>query len=370
MPISNGSLPGPRFRAAVYRVTPFQTSATACRIRPSHLLGLNESPYDPIPEVAAAIAEAGREVNRYPDLEGARLVAELGRAHGVAADRLTLGAGSAALLQGLFHAVAEPGTDVEVVYGWRSFELYPLLADLAGVRSVAVPLRDGVHDLEGMLGRISERTRMMLICNPNNPTATALGAEHLENLMRQVPSHVLVVLDEAYFEYVRDCHVVSGVQLHGRWPNLVTVRTFSKAYGLAGLRVGYMIGDPAVIVPLRRASLPFSLSTVAQAAALAALAHHDQLLARIDEIVSERKRVRKELRGLGWDVTESHANFLWLAMGAASTTFAEWCAEYGVAVRVFPGEGVRVTIGIPADNDSFLAACEAFELTKKLEVLR
>lgn len=356
MPSTAGPVPGPRLRAVLDDLALFQPSAAPSATGPVHLLGSNESPDDPLPGVLAAIADAAAHVNRYPDFAGTELVAELGRFHGVPRESIVLGAGSVALLQLLFQAVGEPGA--EAVHAWRSFELYPVLAGLAGVRGVRVPLVDGVHDLKAIAGSVTTRTRMIVICNPNNPTGTVVEAAELSELMRHVPSDVLVVLDEAYFEYVRAPRVASGVAMHRDWPNLVVLRTFSKAYGLAGLRVGYMIGEPSVIARLRTAGLPYSVSVVAQAAALAALRLREHVFARVEQTVAERRRVRARLLDAGWDVTESHANFLWLGQGPASIEFACRCSGAGVLVRAFPGEGVRVSLGSPADNDAFLAACQ------------
>jgi histidinol-phosphate aminotransferase len=355
------SVSGLRLRTVLDTLAVFQPSVAPSTTGPAYLLGSNESPHAPLPGVVAAITAAAAQVNRYPDFGGDELAAELGRVHGVPRDHVILGAGSAALLQVLFQAVGDP--DAEVVYAWRSFELYPVFADLAGVRSVRVPLAGNVHDLKAIVRQVTERTRMIIICNPNNPTGTVVAAAELEQMMRHVPSDVLVALDEAYFEYVRDPKVVTGIVLHRRWPNLVALRTFSKAYGLAGLRVGYMIADPAVLARLSRAVLPYSVSAVAQVAAIAALRLREQLSSQVKETVAERARVRAELLASGWDVPESQANFLWLGLGSASAALGQRCAEVGVAVRVFPGQGVRVSLGSPTDNEAFLTACRTLPVS-------
>ncbi|GCE00794.1 histidinol-phosphate transaminase [Embleya hyalina] len=347
---------GPRLRAVLDAPALFEPSVAPRAAGPARLLGSNESPHDPLPEIVAAMADAALYVNRYPDYGGRDLTATLSRVHGVPEDRIVPGAGSIALLQMLFQAVGEPGA--EVVYAWRSFELYPVLADLAGVRSVRVPLSDGGHDLGAMAERIGDRTRMVVVCNPNNPTGTVVGHEEFAEFMLRVPSDVLVVLDEAYFEYVRDPGVVSGLVLHRRWPNLVVLRTFSKAYGLAGLRVGYLVGDPAITTRVRRAYLAYSLNTPAQAAAVRALELRERLLDRVEEAVGERTRLRDALRAAGMSVSDSQANFLWLPLGGDSAAFARRCAEDGIAVRVFPDEGVRVSIGARGDNEAFATTCE------------
>lgn len=356
--------PLPRLRPVSGGFASFAPPAGPGRVSPLHLLGANESPYPPPPGVVEAIAAAAAAANRYPDPTAAGLAVRIAAATGVPEDRIAVGAGSAALLQALFQAVAGPGA--EAVFAWRSFEIYPVLADLAGVRAVQVPLLDDVHDVSAMIERVTEQTRLVIACSPNNPTGTVLSTGEVERLMANVPSDCLVALDEAYFEYVRDPQAANGVelQLQDRWPNLVVLRTFSKAYSLAGLRVGYLVGDPRVVAYLRAASLPFSLSGPAQAAAVAALGLRGQFMDRADQVVAERDRVRKALIARGWRVPESEANFLWLRTGETTGEFVRWCAGRAIAVRGFSGEGIRVSVGAPADNDAFLAACEEW-LTEK-----
>lgn len=333
----------------------FAPTPAPSRGTPTHRLGANESPYPPAEGVLEAIAAAAASVHRYPDLQSAGLVAELSEAYGVPEDWIAVGAGSGQLLQALFQAAAGPGA--EAVFAWRSFEIYPMLADLAGVRAVRVPLLADVHDVPAMIERINARTRLVIVCQPNNPTGTVLSADAINRLVASVPSDCLVAVDEAYFEYVRDPQAADGIALARRWPNLVVLRTFSKAYSLAGLRVGYAIGDPGVVARLRAQCLPFSLNAPAQAAAIAALRLRGPLMERVDWIVAERDRVRKALIAEGWQVPRSEANFLWLGLGESTAAFAQWCAEQGIAVRGFPGGGVRVSLGTPVDNDAFLTAC-------------
>ncbi len=330
----------------------------------SHLLEGNESPDDPPPGVVEAVAAAAATANRYPDFHGTELMGELAGLYQVSADRIALGAGSVALLQMLFQAVAEP--DAEVVHAWRSFELYPVLADLAGVRSRRVPLVNEVHDLRAMADQVNSRTRMVIVCNPNNPTGTVAHRAEFEDFLDRVPADCLVALDEAYREYVRDPDAPDGLTLCRDRPNVVVLRTFSKAYGLAGLRAGYLIGDPYIVARLRTACLPFSVSAAAQAAALAALRVRDVVCGRVDAIVADRIRMRTVLLESGWNVPASEANFLWLRLDGAATAFGRWCDERGIGVRVFPGEGVRVSVGSRANNDAFLAAAAAWQSTSLL----
>jgi histidinol-phosphate aminotransferase len=323
------------------------------RLRP---MAANESAHHSLPPVVAAVAEAAREVHRYPDPGCAELTEELARRRGVEPGRILVGAGSVALLQTLCQAVGEPGA--EAVYAWRSFELYPVLADLAGMRSVRVSLNDETHDLAAMAGRITDATRLVLICNPNNPTGTMVGGDALRAFLERVPPTCLVAFDEAYFEYADAPAVSSGLDLCDTYPNLVVLRTFSKAYGLAGLRVGYLVGAADLVAQVRKACLAYAVSSVAQQAALAALGIEDELLRQVASTAAERDRVRNTLLADRWNVPDSRANFLWLRLGGDSAAFGQWCLEAGLAVRVFDGEGVRVSIGAADDNDAFLAAAK------------
>jgi histidinol-phosphate aminotransferase len=317
-------------------------------------LSANESPHSPLPGIVAAVTAASQDVHRYPDPGCADLTRALARRHSVGQDQVLVGAGSIALLQALLQAVGE--SDAEVVYAWRSFELYPPLADLAGVRSVRVPLTGDRHDLGAMADRITDATRLVLICNPNNPTGTAVGGDELHAFLQRVPPACLVALDEAYFEYVHGPAARSGLEFLGAYPNLVVLRTFSKAYGLAGLRVGYLVGAAGLVTQLRKACLAYSVSSVAQQAACAALGLEEELLRRVDATVAERGRVRGILLAASWDVPDAQGNFLWLRLGENAVAFGRWCADAGIAVRVFDGAGVRVSIGSADDNDAFLSA--------------
>ncbi|GAA1073386.1 histidinol-phosphate transaminase [Nocardiopsis composta] len=321
-------------------------------------LSSNENPYDPLPSVTAALAAAATEVNRYPDTGAEELTAELAARFGVPAEHVAVGAGSVGILQQLLEATAEPGA--EVLYAWRSFEAYPLLAELSGAAPVTVPLADEVHDLDALAAAITERTRMVFVCNPNNPTGTVVREAELTAFLDRVPDHVLVVLDEAYREYVRDAEVPDGVRLYAGRPNVAVLRTFSKAYGLAGLRVGFLIGHPHVARAVRKTMVPFAVNHLAQAAAVASLRAEDELLDRVERTVKERGRVREALLADGWTVPPTEANFVWLRLGEDTAAFAEALAAAGVSVRPFAGEGARVSIGSPEENDAFLAAARAF----------
>ncbi|MFD9423572.1 MULTISPECIES: histidinol-phosphate transaminase [unclassified Streptomyces] len=347
----------PPLRAVLETVASYKPSdgvyGSTARPRP---LSANESPHTPLPGIVEVIEGAGSLVNRYPDPGCGPLIGAIARSHGIAEDRVVAGAGSVALLQTLFQSIADPGA--EAVYAWPSFEVYPTLAALAGVESVQVPLDDEAHDLRAMADRISSRTRLVIICNPNNPTGTVVGHEELREFIESVPPTCLVAVDEAYYEYVRGPAASSALSLCAAHPNLVVLRTFSKAYGLAGLRTGYLVGDAHVVERLRRACLPYAVNTVAQQAAVAALGLAEQLLRRVDSTVAERTRVRDSLVRRGWEIPDSQANFLWLRLGRHAVDFGVWCASRDIAVRAFGDVGVRVSIGSAEDNDQFLAAAD------------
>jgi histidinol-phosphate aminotransferase len=321
----------------------------------SFKLSSNESPYPPLPSVLAAIADAAQQTNRYPDLAATPVVEALAASLDVPAEHLVVGCGSVGVATQIVEAFAGPGD--EVLYAWRSFEAYPIIVQVAGARSVQVPLTPtSAHDLPAMAAAISPKTRVIFVCNPNNPTGTAVRRTELEAFLDAVPTDCLVVLDEAYLEFVRDADVPNGVSLYRDRPNVAVLRTFSKAYGLAGLRVGYAVAHPPVADAIRITNVPFSVSAVAQAAAAASLLPEaeKELLERVDATVAERDRVVSGLRATGWPVPETHANFVWLPTGDRTDEFAAACEAAGVVVRPFSGEGTRVTIGEPPANDIFL----------------
>ena len=323
-----------------------------------HKLSSNESPYGPLPSVAEAITEAGRSVHRYPDNLAAELTAAVADRFQVPEEHVAFGPGSVGVLKQLMEAVSGPGS--EVVYAWRSFEAYPPLADLAGATSVRVPLQDETHDLDAMAKAITPGTRMILVCNPNNPTGTTVGGRALTRFLDAVPGDCLVVLDEAYREYIRDPEVTDGLDLYRDRPNVAVLRTFSKAYGLAGLRAGFLIGHPPVAAAVRKTMLTFSVNSLAQTAAIASLKAEAELMDRVETVVRERDRVRAALLADGWTVPPTEANFVWLRLGGQTAAFAAACDAAGISVRPFDGEGARVSIGTPEANDAFLSVAKAF----------
>jgi histidinol-phosphate aminotransferase len=321
-------------------------------------LASNEVPYGPLPGVADAVGEAMLQSHRYPDMGVQVLRDKLAAHYGVAAERIVTGCGSVALAEHLIKATCLPGD--EIVYSWRSFEAYPIIGAGAGALSVKVP-NTAVHghDLAAMSAAITDRTRVVIVCNPNNPTGTFLHKDELDRFLDEVPGDVLVILDEAYREFVTDDQVPDALATYTGRANVVVLRTLSKAWGLAGLRIGFLVAQPEVAAAVRKVVTPFSTSLVAQAAAIAALDQADEVKRRCAIVVGERERVTEALRKLSIDVPASQANFVWLPLGAAAGDFGKACENRGVIVRAFPGDGVRVTIGTPEENDTFLAAAEA-----------
>jgi histidinol-phosphate aminotransferase len=349
----------PRFRSVLDRFAAYKPGrAISAPDGRSFKLSSNESPYGPLPSVLDVIATAAGEVNRYPDNGAEALRAAIGARHGVPPEHVTVGCGSVGVTQQLLAAAAEPGA--EVLYAWRSFEAYPILADLTGGESVRVPLRDETHDLAAMAAAVTERTRVIFVCNPNNPTGTVVRRAEFEEFLDRVPQDCLVVLDEAYREYVRDPGVPDGVSLYRERPNLAVLRTFSKAYGLAGLRVGFMVANEPVAAAVRMTMLPFSVNHVAQAAAIGSLAAETELLERVEAVVGERARVRAALLADGWKVPPTEANFVWLRLAEDTADFAGRCADAGVSIRPFGAEGARISIGDPDENEAFLSVAKAY----------
>lgn len=322
-------------------------------------LASNETTAGPLPSVAGAIAEAAAGANRYPDITARALVERLADFLDVAPENVTAGCGSVALCQQLVQAVCAPGD--EVVFGWRSFEAYPIISRIAHAVPVPVPNRaDGSLDLDAIAAAVTDRTRLIFVCTPNNPTGPAISRAELAAFLDRIPERVTVALDEAYYEYMRSPDPVDGVAEAMARTNVVSLRTFSKAYGLAGLRVGYLVGPAELVAPVAKMVVPFSISSVAQAAGIASLDAADELRARTDAVVDERTRVRDALLEAGYEVPISQANFIWLPLGADSARFDAHCREHLVIPRRYGEEGVRVTIGDDDENDRFLTAASSF----------
>ncbi|MDN4480448.1 histidinol-phosphate transaminase [Demequina muriae] len=350
----------PRPRPAIAALPTYVPGARGDADRlPPVKLSSNETPYPPLPMVAAAIAGAGEVAHRYPDMFAVELHERIGAHLGLSAASVAVGGGSVAALQHVLQAYTGPGD--EVIFPWRSFEAYPILTAITGATAVTVPLTsEARHDLDAMAAAVTDATRVLVLCSPNNPTGPAVRLEEFERLMATVPRRVLVVLDEAYVEFVRDAHAVDGLAALSRHPNLLIARTFSKAYGLAALRVGYVAGAEELIAPVKSCVTPFSVSAPAQVAALVSLDARDELMERVETVVAERARVADALRESGWDVPDAQGNFVWLPAGQRTGEVAHALAalEPAILVRPFAGEGMRVTIGTRDENDALLAALE------------
>jgi histidinol-phosphate aminotransferase len=343
----------PRLRpelASLPAYTPGKTVPGAIKI------ASNETVHGPLPSVRAAIENATGAANRYPDNGYLELRDQLAKHVDFPPEQVAAGCGSVSLCQQLIQITSTVGD--EVVYGWRSFEVYPLQVRLAGAMPVEVPLKDHTYDLDAMAAAITDRTRLVFVCNPNNPTSTVVDPEALARFVEAAPPDLLIAIDEAYVEYIRDGMLPYSLELARRHSNVIVLRTFSKAYGLAGLRVGYAVGDPGVITALGKAYVPFSVTSISQAAAIASLAAADELLARTDAVVAERVRVSAALRKAGYTLPPSQANFVWLPLPRRTAEFVASAAEAKIIVRPYGDDGVRVTIAAPDENDAFISFAE------------
>ena len=317
----------------------------------------NETPYSPLPSVGAAIAAAAFNINRYADHRAGELRARLAQRLGVEANWVGVGCGSVGLLQQLCLTYAGPGDSV--AFGGLSFEAYPIFTQIAGAAAITVPNRHEVIDLDALAAALTPTTKLVLLANPNNPTGTTFDSETLTRFMAAVPPEVLVVLDEAYHEFVTDPTVPDGVSLVATYPNLAVLRTFSKAYGLAGLRIGYMIAQPDIVAEVDKTLIPFAVNALGQTAALASLNVEHELLERCRDLCTERTRVLGAVRGLGIAAPDAQANFVWLPVGDGAALLTTELEKRGVVTRPFAGIGVRVTISTPAENDLFITALAA-----------
>ncbi len=327
------------------------------------MLASNESCFPPMPVVAEAAARAITGANRYPDPSYVALRRALSARYGVPAERIALGNGSCDILLAAGEALLEPGA--EVVYAWPAFSVYPHLAAASGARAIEVPLdNEERHNLDAMLTEITVATRLVLVCNPNNPTSTALPLDAVAAFLAQVPSHVCVILDEAYCEFALALgDTYASVELLRRFPNLVLLRTFSKVYGLAGLRVGYALcGSPDFRTAVDQVRQPFYLNVAAQAAAVEALGHQDEVERRVTATIASRLELEDGVRGLGLWAAQSDANFIWVRLPDESVEgdVLTGLRERGVLVRAGASLGrpgaLRVTVGIDDENARFLAA--------------
>lgn len=308
-------------------------------------LSSNENPYGPLPSVLERVTAAS-DFNRYADASMLPLRTALASKFGVALEQVHIAAGSVSILYQLIHAAAGPGE--EYIHAWPSFEAYPGLGIAAGSIAKPIPLTpDQKHDLDAMANAVNDKTRAIILCTPNNPTGPIITAAEFAAFMAKVPSDVLVILDEAYREFITTDDAVFGEDVISQYPQLVLLRTFSKAYGLAGLRIGYAIGGEGILNAARAVSIPLSVTGVAQEGALASLEAEDELMQRILLIASQRDGLAESLRNLGFRVAEAQGNYVWLVLGEQATEFAEFFASEGVVVRPFVGYGVRISVGEP-----------------------
>ncbi len=307
-------------------------------------LSSNENAHPPLPGVLAAITKAALEINRYPDPFCGELTKAIAEKFDVSIDEVATGTGSVGVCQQIIQAVAGAGD--EVMYAWRSFEAYPIITTIAGATNVAVPLTsNGEHDLTAMLAAITPRTRVIFVCTPNNPTGGIVTQQQITKFLEQVPQEILVVIDEAYVEFKCDPDAIDGIATLKSHTNVGVLRTFSKAYGLAGLRVGYFIGPKHIAEAVRKTAVPFGVSNIAQTAALVSLENEGELFERVEQVIALRAWFESELTKLGFKLPASQANFVWLPLGDRAVDFVTKSEGIAVAIRPFPGEGVRISIG-------------------------
>ncbi len=354
------------FSARVGRTPPYPMASSYALPEDVSLMASNETPEPPLPQVVEAITRTLGTANRYPDPTNARLRRALGERFGLPVGRIAIGTGSCDILMAAGDVLLEPGA--EVVHAWPSFSVYPYLEAATGARGIRVPLNDrDEHDLEAMLAQITVATRLVIVCNPNNPTSTALPLDAIADFVARVPRHVCVLLDEAYCEFNTLDDPDASVDLLAKHPNLVLLRTFSKVYGLCGLRVGYALcGDSRFVSAVDRIRQPFFCSSPAQAAAIEALRHQDAIADRVERSIFARVTMESALEDLGLAPAASQANFCWFALpedGPGEGDVVASLAQRGVLVRGGTGQGrsghLRVTYGTPRDNERFLGAFRA-----------
>src|SRR5215218_8973969 len=321
-------------------------------------LASNESPFEPHPKVVEAIGAAATAMNRYPDPDATLLRSRIADRYEEEPGRIAVGNGSCEILLAAAEALCEPGA--EIVYAWPAFSMYPYLPALTGAREVRVPLAEGdVHDLDAMAAEVTAATQLLIVCNPNNPTGTHLPAAEIAAFCERIPEHVTVILDEAYVEFQTHDDPDATLDLLADFPNLVVLRTFSKCYGLAGLRVGYAIGSPKFRAAVDAVRQPFSVNAIAQAAGAEAILHSDDALRRVETTIAARVLVEESVRGLGLAASDSHANFTWIDLGEADeAAVIGGLAEREIAVRpgrALGGPGhIRVSYGTAEENERFL----------------
>ncbi|OIH84441.1 histidinol-phosphate transaminase [Arthrobacter sp. UCD-GKA] len=342
-------------RTSLHAIPAYKQGATPGAGQQAFKLSSNENPYPPLDSVTGGLAAELGAINQYPNAAAPQLVGALAARLGVEPDTIALGAGSVEVAGQLIHATANPGD--EVVFAWRSFEAYPILTHVAGATPVAVPLdARGAHDLPAMAEAITERTALVFICNPNNPTGTVVDTAAVDAFMAKVPARVLVVIDEAYVHFNTEPGSAIGLDFFRRYPNVAVLHTFSKAYGLAGLRIGYAVAPPEVAANLRKTAVPFGVTALAQRAAVLSLEHEGELQVRIDNLVAARETLLATLRDAGINATDSQANFIWISTGEDTGAVDAALRASGIWARAFPGEGIRISIGSAEANETIATA--------------
>ncbi|GAB3596733.1 histidinol-phosphate transaminase [Microbacterium tumbae] len=347
----------PRIRPEIAALPPYRQGRQAGA--DAFKLSSNENPFDPLPSVLEALQDTV-PMNRYPDATAGALRTRLGERYGVSADAVHVAAGSVSILYQLVLAAASTGD--EVVFAWRSFEAYPGIPLIAGATGVPVPLRaDAGHDLDAMAEAVTERTRVIIVCTPNNPTGPIVTSAEFAAFAERVPSDVLIILDEAYAEFVTADGAVDGLRerLFETHPNVVVLRTFSKAFGLAGLRIGYAIGHPRVLDAARSTGIPLSVTSAAERAAIASLDAEEELRERVAVIVERRAALRDGLRAQGWEVPDAQGNFVWLPAGERTEEIAQAFVEADLIVRPFAGDGIRISVGEHESVEKVLQVSES-----------
>lgn len=351
-------MPIGRVRPAIQGLAPYRPGKAAAQAEEEHgiteaiKLASNENPYAPVPAVVEAVRHAADGVNRYGDHRATALRAALAERIGVDVEQVTVGCGSVGLLQQVCLTFVDPGD--EVVYPWLSFEAYPVCTKMMGGVPVNPPLVDHAFDMEAVTQAVTDHTKLVLLATPNNPTGTAITTDDIARLLTRIPNNIVVVIDEAYREFADPALGDPVTDLLPDHRNLVVTRTFSKAYGMAGLRVGYAITDPAIVAEIDKILVPFSVNNLGQAGALAALEAYDEIRPKLDGIMAERSRVIERLTEAGWALPSAEGNFVYIPTGEETDKIYLELERQGVVTRPFSGAGIRVTIGTPEENDRFL----------------
>jgi histidinol-phosphate aminotransferase len=327
------------------------TAATVLSESAPFDLCLSENPFPPLPSVLRALNQVMAQANRYPEFLPDRLPTLIADRIGTSVSQIVAGSGATGVALQIMQAVLRPGDNM--VFAAPTFDGYPIMADIVGAKAITVPLdSSGRQDLGALAAMIDERTRLAIVCRPHNPTGTVVAASELHAFLHAVPREVSVILDEAYVEFLGGAHGIDALNLVVRYPNVLVLRTFSKAFGLAGLRIGYAIASPRLAATVRRLQLPFGINSVAVAAVAASYAAERELRVRVARITHERELLRNALRGLGLAVPRSHANFLYLpGPGVAGRL-----TQAGIAAKTYPDGSARIAVGDPAAGAAVLGA--------------